>query len=150
MTEEISNHSIKIEELNNDIATLTQERDDSIASYNAANESVAAIQATLDETNATLATVTAERDGLVSYRKNIEDEEKRTVINGYSDQLPEEVIETYTNNMDNYTAEELDMKLTYELKRNHPELFSKNTPPAYIPKDEAPSGLNAILAKYKK
>ena len=150
MTEEISNHSIKIEELNGDIATLTQERDESIASYNAVNEGIAAIQATLDETNATLATVTAERDSLVSYKKNIEDAEKTAVINGYADQLPENVIETYTNNMDNYTAEELDMKLTYELKRNHPELFSKNTPPAYIPKDETPSGLNAILAKYKK
>ena len=147
---EISNHSIKIEELGSEIATLTQERDDAIASYNAANDEIANIQATLDATNNTLATVTEERDGLISYKKNIEDEEKRGVIAGYSEQLPEDVIETYTENMDTYTAEELDMKLTYELKRNHPELFSKNTPPAYIPKDEGQSGLNAILAKYKK
>ena len=147
---EISNHSIKIEELGSEIATLTQERDDAIASYNAANDELVNVQATLDATNNTLAAVTEERDGLISYKKNIEDEEKKGVIAGYSEQLPKEVIETYEENMDKYTAEELDMKLTYELKRNHPELFSKNTPPAYIPKDEGQSGLNTILAKYKK
>lgn len=95
--------------------------------------------------------MTVERDSLASYKKDIEDTEKRNIIAGYTDQLPEDTIQTYTNNMDNYTAEDLDMKLTYELKKVHPEIFSKGTPPAYIPKDEGlQGGLNAILAKYKK
>ena len=142
--EEISNHSMKIEELNGNIATLTQERDDAIALHTSVSEKLADVEASL-------VAITEERDTLATYRKNIEDDEKRNIIAGYTDQLPETVIESFTANMDNYTAEELDVRLTYELKKNHPEIFSKGTPPAYIPKDEGPQGgLNAILAKYKK
>ena len=140
-----------IEELGSENATLIQEKNDAVALHTAATEQIASIQSTLDSTNATLVTVTAERDALATFKKNIEDEEKKTLIASYANQLPDEVIETYTNSMDTYTAEELDMKLTYELKRNHPEIFSKGTPPAYIPKDSgSEGGLNAILAKYKK
>lgn len=144
LNDEISNHSTKIEELSGDIATLTQERDDAVALHTSVSERLTTIENTLT-------TVTEERDRLATYKKDIEDDEKRNIIAGYTDQLPETVIDTYTENMDNYTAEELDVRLTYELKKNHPEIFSKGTPPAYIPKDEGPQGgLNAILAKYKK
>jgi hypothetical protein len=105
----------------------------------------------LDGVNATLATITAERDTLATFKKDVEDGRKKTIIADYVSQLPADIIETYTENMDNYSIEDLDMKLTYELKKNHPEIFSKGTPPAYIPKDEGSlGGINAILAKYKK
>jgi hypothetical protein len=151
LSNEISFNNTKIEELGSENATLIQEKNDAVALHTAATEQIASIQATLDGVNATLATVTAERDTLATFKKNIEDEEKKTLINGYSEQLPEEIIESYINNMDNYSLADLDMKLTYELKINHPEIFSKGTPPAYIPKDSgSEGGLNAILAKYKK
>lgn len=151
MTEEISKHSMKIEELNNGIATLTQEKDEVVASYAALSEEHTTTLATLEETGDKLTTAIAERDNLLSYKKNIEDEEKKGIIDSYAEQLSEEIIDTYTKNMDNYSAEDLDVKLTYELKKAHPEMFGKNAPPAYIPKDDgAQGGINAILAKYKK
>lgn len=56
--------------------------------------------------------------------------------------------------MDNYTAEELDMRLTYECKKVNPTIFSKNPvepQPAYVPKEEPTGrGINDILAKYEK
>lgn len=151
LNEEISARDTKIEELGSEIATLNQEKEDAIALHTAATEQITSIQASLDEANNNLATVTTERDNLAAFQKKIQDDEKKNLINGYASQLPEEVIETYTNNIDNYSLEDLDMKLTYEIKKNHPEIFSKGTPPAYIPKDNGPTGgLNAILAKYKK
>jgi hypothetical protein len=152
LSEEISLNNTKIEELGNENATLTQEKNDAVALHTAATEQIASIQATLDGVNATLATVTAERDTLATFKKNIEDDEKKALIADYANQLPADVIDAYTENMDNYSIEDLDMKLTYELKKNHPEIFSKGTPPAYVPKDTISSegGLNAILAKYKK
>ena len=145
LNDEISLNNTKIEELGNENATLIQEKNDAIALHTAATEQIASIQATLD-------TVTAERDTLATFKKNIEDDKKKTLIADYANQLPADVIDTYTKNMDNYSIEDLDMKLTYELKKNHPEIFSKGTPPAYVPKDTISSegGLNAILAKYKK
>lgn len=152
LNDEISLNNTKIEELGSENATLIQEKDDAVALHTAATEQIASIQATLDGVNATLATVTAERDTLATFKKNIEDDEKKALIADYANQLPADVIETYTNNMDNYSIEDLDMKLTYELKRNHPEIFSKGTPPAYVPKADlgAEGGINAILARYKK
>ena len=53
--------------------------------------------------------------------------------------------------MDNYTLEQLDMQLTYEQKKAHPEVFTKNAPAAYVPKEETPkSGIEALLSKYER
>jgi predicted nucleic acid-binding Zn-ribbon protein len=151
MTEEISGYSTKIEELGNNITTLTQERDDAIALNTTNAERIVTVEGELSTVQSTLATVTQERDTLVTYKKNIEDNEKKTLIAEYAGRLPEDVIDTYTQNMDQYSIEDLDVKLTYELKKANPDIFGKGTPPAYIPKDNGPQGgLNAILAKYKK
>lgn len=152
LNDEISLNNTKIEELGSENATLIQEKNDAVALHTAATEQIASIQATLDGVNATLVTVTAERDALATFKKNIEDDEKKALIADYANQLPADVIDTYTENMDNFSIEDLDMKLTYELKKNHPEIFSKGTPPAYVPKADlgAEGGINAILARYKK
>ena len=148
---EISEYNTKIEERDVQIATLSQDKDEALSSLQTANDRIAEIEGELNTAKDTISTITVERDTLATYKKTIEDDEKKELIAGYVDQLPEETIDTYTKNMDNYTAEELDIRLTYELKKSHPEIFSKGTPPAYIPKDTTPEGgLTAILAKYKK
>ena len=151
LNEEISLNNTKIEELGSEIATLNQEKTDAVNSYTAANEQIVALQSSLEEANATVASVTAEKDELAKFQKKVWDDEKKALINGYANQLSEDLLETYIENMDKYNLKELDMELTYELKKNHPEIFSKGTPPAYVPKDDTHTGgLNAILAKYKK
>jgi hypothetical protein len=55
--------------------------------------------------------------------------------------------------MDNYTAEQLDMELTYKVKVTRPDLFTKiPVGTTYIPKDTTPqvSGLEALLSRYEK
>ena len=110
-------------------------------------ETVTTAQATIDA-------LTVERDALATYKKNIVDNEKRAVINSYSEQLAAEIITSYTERMDNYTAEQLDMELTYKVKVTRPDLFAKTpvSTTAYIPKDTTPqvSGLEALLSKYER
>ena len=154
LTETNSNFSTQIEELNATISTLTIERDEANSNYSASQESFAQLNNNYNELNNTLATVTVERDALATYKKTVEDEAKKAVINNYVDDLGEDVIEVYMKNLDNYTIEDLDMKLTYEQKKANPGLFSK-TPapatPAYLPKDEdCGRGINDILAKYER
>ena len=154
LTESNSNFSTQIEELNGTISTLTTERDEANSNYAASQESFAQLNNNYNELNNTLATVTIERDALVTYKKNIEDEAKKAVINNYVDDLDETIIEAYMKNIDNYTIEDLDMKLTYEQKKANPNLFSKQpapAAPAYIPKDDdCGRGINDILAKYER
>lgn len=152
---ENSNYSTKVGELENTISTLTTERDEALSNYENANTRIATIEENNLQLSDTLASITQERDELVAYRKRIEDDAKRTVIYGYVDQLFEDVIENYMNNLDKYTIEELDMNLTYELKKANPNLFSSKTPapatPVYIPKDDdGGRGINDILAKYER
>ena len=153
MTEENSAFSIKIEELTNENSTLKTEKEDALALCTEVNDKFTNVSNELAAAQSTIETLTAERDALATYKKNIVDNEKRTVINSYSEQLDAEIIASYTANMDNYTAEQLDMELTYKVKVTRPDLFTK-TPVnnIYIPKDENPvvGGLESLLAKYEK
>lgn len=155
LTEKNSEYSTKVEELENSISTLTTERDEARTNYENANARVTEVEGNNSELSTTLATVTAERDSLAAYKKRIEDDAKKAVVDSYIEQLPEEVIETYMNNLDNYTIEELDKELTYEQKKANPTLFSKNpaapAPGGLLPKeDNGGSGINDILARFEK
>lgn len=146
LTQQNSDFSTKVEELNAQISTLTTESETAAANY----------EARITELESSLAAVAAERDDLASYKKTIEDDKKKAVINSYAAQLPEEVVEKYMNALDNYSAEDLDKELTYEQKKAHPMLFSTQStaataPDVLIPKDEdCGRTITDILAKYER
>lgn len=141
---ENSELSTKNTELNDSIATLTTERDDVSAQLTDAQASLATLQTTLDAAN-------AEKDALAAYKKNIEDSKKLAVIESYAETVPEDVLETYKSNLDSYTCEDLDMRLTYEQKKSNPDMFARTTTPV-IPTDmgSQKSGIELILARYEK
>lgn len=130
-----SEFSIKIEELNNSVATLTTERDTNAQNYTNAQ--------------ATISTLTEELETLKNYKFNVETQEKEQVISSYSELLSEEILTSYREKISEYnSAKDLDKELVYELKQSNPTVFTKT--PQYIPKDHSTSGIEAILAKYKK
>lgn len=130
-----SEFSIKIEELNNSVATLTTERDTNAQNYTNAQ--------------ATISTLTEELETLKNYKLNVETQEKEQVIGSYSELLSEEILTSYREKISEYnSAKDLDKELAYELKQSNPTVFTKT--PQYIPKDHSTSGIEAILAKYKK
>ena len=136
-TAQIEEFATKIEEFESSISTLNTEKEAVRAQYDAAQASIEALNAQIDE--------------LKLYKYNVELAQKQEVISTYADQLADETIEQYTAEIDNYTAEELDMRLTYELKKANPTVFNKNTVPnAIFPKDNPKSGIEAILEKYRK
>lgn len=132
-----SEFSTKIEELNESITTLTTERD--------------SFSTQLEEANATISSLTEENDSLNKYKLDIETQQKTAVIDEYSEHLDEEILNSYREKIGDYTAEELDMHLAYELKKNNSSMFSKATDnPGFVPKDVPLEGIAAVLSKYKK
>lgn len=130
-----SEFSIKIEELNNSVATLTTERDTNAQNYTNAQ--------------ATISTLTEELETLKNYKLNVETQEKEQVISSYSELLSEEILTSYREKISEYnSAKDLDKELAYELKQSNPTVFTKT--PQYIPKEHSTSGIEAILVKYKK
>ena len=131
-----SEFSTKIDELNETIVTLNTEKD--------------SFSAQLEEANANIAALTEENDSLKNYKLDIETQQKNAVIDEYVEHLSEEVLDTYREKINEYTAEELDMRLAYELKKNNSSLFNKNPESGFVPKETNVDGLSAILSKYKK
>ena len=152
---QISEFVAKIAEHEASIATLNTENETLNASLNAANETIGNKEGELTTAYSTITTLTSERDALVAYKNEVIKQQKTAIVTSYTAQLPEEVIEEFLNNLDNYSLEQLDMVLTYEQKKHNPALFAKQaveTPNVYIPKDDggAAKGISDILAKYQK
>ena len=138
LTTEKSNFETKIGELEESISTLTTERNDAQTQLNTANN--------------TINTLTEENASLNSFKMEIEKEQKQAIISKYSELLDEDVLNTYSENLDNYTAKDLDKELAYELVTANQSVFTNGgNGQADIPKEEpAMSGLEEILSKYKK
>ena len=139
-----SEFSAKIEELNENIATLTAER-------NNANEQIGEYTTQLETANSTINSLTEENNSLKQYKLDIETQQKTAVIEEYSEHLDENILETYRNKLADYTVEELDMHLAYELKKTNSSIFTRGkSDEGFVPKDVPAEGISAILSKYKK
>jgi DNA repair ATPase RecN len=141
--EKVSDFSIKIEELNETVSTLTTERDN-------ANTQIGEYSAQLESANSTIESLNGELESLKDYKLNVENKQKEAVIEEYSEHLSEETLNTYRAKISEYSAEELDMRLAYELKKSNSSIFAKNNDEGFVPKDVPTDGLTAILSKYKK
>ena len=135
---EKSNFETKIGELNESITTLTTERDDALSQ--------------LGEAQGAISTLTEENATLNSFKAEIEKQQKQAVIAKYTEMLDEEIINGFSEKIDEYTAKELDKELAYALVSNNQSVFTAgNQGQGYIPKEEpAIGGLEEILSKYKK
>lgn len=135
--------STKIEELNGTISTLNTEVE------NAKND-VATAQADYAQIQEQNSALSEELDSLKAYKKDVEDRNKEAVIAEYADKLSEEILESYKTKFDEYTVEDLDMHLAYELKKSGSSVFEKKGTSGYVPKDAPKSGVEEILARYKR
>ena len=141
--EKVSEFSTKIEELNETVSTLTTERDN-------ANASIGEYTTQLETANGTINSLNEELNTLKEFKLNIETKQKEAVLDEYTENLSEEIIETYRAKISEYSVEELDMRLAYELKKTNSSIFTKNSDEGIVPKDTQTDGIIAILSKYKK
>lgn len=131
----IAEYEQKIEELDSSVSTLEQEKGE--------------LSSLLEETQATLTSVEEENASLNSYKKEVETAEKMKVIDSYANLLAEDILDSFKEKVDEYTAIELDKELAYSLKQNNFSAFQKEEFQV-IPKDNPLTGIEAILSKYKK
>ena len=141
--EDCENFSIKIEELNGTISTLNTEAEEVQAK-------VAEIETKYTEAQEQNSALQEEVEALRNYKKDVETEQKESVFSEYSDKLSEEVIDAYREKIDEYTVEELDMHLAYELKKTGSSLFTNTPQGGKIPKEQPKTGVEGILARYVK
>lgn len=153
LTSSISELNTQIDEYKENISTLIQEKETEIANYEALKAEKEAFEQSYSQLQIDFDAISAEKAELASFKKDVEDEAKRSIVAEYVEFLDEKVIESYLNTLDNYSIDQLDMSLTYEQKKANPGLFLKqaSATPSYLPKDEDPGrGINDILSKYER
>ena len=133
VNKKVTEYEQKIEELGNSVATLEQEKGE--------------FSQKLEETAQTLETLQNENQALHSYKDEIEKAEKERVIDSYNNLLSDELLDSFKEKLDEYTAVELDKELAYALKQNNFSAFQKEGSKV-IPKDNPVTGIEAILSKY--
>ena len=149
LTEEKTEFEHKNAELNETIVTLTTERDNFNAQFNEANDLLNEAKTSLETAKSEYATLQAERDELFNFKEGIDKQAKEAIIASYSETLSQEVLDDFSAKIGDFTAEELDMKLAYELKKSNPSIFTKEPQAQFIPKDNTQkSGLEELLSKY--
>lgn len=130
LEEKNSNFEMKIGELETSISTLTTER---------------------DEARTTLASLQEQNEALSSFKAEVEKREKEQVLSKYEDLLDSDVVNSFSERLDEFTAQDLDKELAYALVSSNTSVFTKGANTGLIPKTEEPaSGLNALLDKYKR
>ena len=151
LIEEKTNFEQKIEELNTSISTLTTERDGAQATIETLNTEKDELNANYAAAQETITGLNSQIEELNTFKKGIELNEKKAILAKYNDLLSEEVIGTFTENIEGYNAVDLEKELAYTVMTNNPSVFSKEPQTLYIPKDNVPSdSLEAILSKYEK
>lgn len=140
----LSEYASKIDELNTQISTFNTE----IESLKGKGEEDAAA---MSELEAKYSKLSEDYEALVEYKASIELAQKTAVIAEYEQKLSDEVLNAYREKVADYTAEELDMHLAYELKKSNPNIFSlKEEETPVVPKETPKSGIERILDRYKK
>ncbi len=134
--EKISGFELKIEELNNNIATLNTEKADIETNYSAEQKKVEELS--------------SENESLKQYKLTIETAQKNSIFSEYEDKLSEEILNSYRENIDNYSVIELDKELAYELKKTNFSVYEKPNKQGYLHKDAQKSGIDEILSRYVK
>lgn len=125
LDEVFSNKDEEIERLNGDISekdnsigelsTKISEKDNEISTLSAKNLNL--------ETE--ISTLKADKENLEEFKLEIETKEKEAVVDKYSDKLDKEVLETYKNNLKDFTKETLEKELAFKYVEATPEIFSK-------------------------
>lgn len=149
---ENSEKNLKIEELNNSISTLNIDKGKVQFELDAVNTELNNVKNEYSTSLAQVETLINEKNELETYKKNVEDTNKKAVIASYSDSISEEIADKYLNDLDSYTIEELDKELTYEIKKANPNIFSKKveTNYSYIPKEQENNSPWSCLDAYEK
>ena len=132
---ENENYEQKIVEKDETISTLTSEKEKIESEYTEAQSTIESLNSQVSE--------------LQNYKKSVEEAEKKSVISKYSKKLDEATIQKFTDDIENYTVTELEKELAFSLVNNDTSILGGDNG-GFIPTNIAPTGIEAILAKYNK
>ena len=106
----------------------------------------------MNEAAETIEALTAERDQLQAFQLEVENNEKLSIIDKYSNKINADTLSEYRENLSQYTATQLDKELAFAYVSSTPSIFSDGGDFEVIPKqgNSHKSDLEVLLDKYTK
>ena len=135
--EKISELEGKKVELENSVSTLNTEK--------------SALEEKFNLSQGENETLKNEIEALKSYKLEIENKQKESVLSEYENQLSDEILNSYKEKINEYSVIDLDKELAYELKKANISAFTKQPEQKFVQKNGiVKTGLDEILNKYVK
>lgn len=128
-------YELKIVDKDSEISTLTSEKEKIESEYTEAQNTIESLNSQISE--------------LETYKKNVEQAEKKAVIEKYSKKLDEATIQKFNEDIEKYTITDLEKELAFSLVNSDTSIFGADNG-GIIPTNLQPTGIEAILAKYSK
>ena len=128
-------YELKIVDKASEISTLTSEKEKIEGVYTEAQNTIESLNSQISE--------------LETYKKNVEQAEKKAVIEKYSKKLDEATIQKFNEDIENYTITDLEKELAFSLVNSDTSIFGADNG-GIIPTNLQLTGIEAILAKYSK
>lgn len=128
-------YELKIVDKDSEISTLTSEKEKIEGEYTEAQNTIESLNSQISE--------------LETYKKNVEQAEKKAVIEKYSKKLDEATIQKFNEDIEKYTITDLEKELAFSLVNSDTSIFGADNG-GIIPTNLQPTGIEAILAKYSK
>lgn len=143
----IAEYETKISEFENILA----EKNSAIEEANTKYSTLEAEKIVLEQNNTDLIN---EKEELVSFKHNVENNEKEQFLLKYAEHLTDSIIEEFKTKFDNYSVEDFKKEVTYAAAEQDPTLFNKNEEPNRYYKggsdsSKSYSGWERILNNYK-
>lgn len=137
LQEEISAFDTKKTDYENQISTLTMERDEANTNFSLETQTTQDLRKQVE--------------ALTQFKAEVEKNEKKAIIAKYEDLLEATTIANFIANIDNYNSKDLKKELAYQLVETNSTIFTKDQEGAgFIPKGEPTGGLEDLLNKYRK
>lgn len=146
LTNEKSVLEQKIVDFESSNATLIQERDEARNNFENAQTQISNCEESIKVLEGQNSELQETINGLEAFKKNVEDTQKKTIIEKYSQKLTEEQMKTVVENIDSYSIMDLEKELAYVFCSN----FSFDTNEPKLPKVAETDPLSSILGKYEK
>lgn len=141
--------STTLQQTQNELAGISEALNSAEETYKSMEADFENTKGELEVANASLASLQTEVESLKDYKHSVETSNKQKVIDKYAMKLDEEIVANYSARIDEFTEQDLEKELSYELVKATPSIFSAEGAPV-IPKADIPlTGIEAILAKYK-
>lgn len=140
----IADYEKNIEDLQTEVSNKNDELSTLNIDKEQLSEKITSLEGQVDE-------FTQKIETLENYKKDVEDHKKNAIIAKYSVKLSDEILNTYREKVNEFTIDDLEKELAYELVKNDSTIFSTGSSEEELLPIESPlSGLEALISKYKK